>query len=275
MSKKEKPRAKNNCKSTGNVTPKCETCGKKTRKHVGACSECAALESAAKKKGSKLSKLYFWLFVTLGIMAAFLFWSARGEAFINEKEGVNISFLAAIIATMLSIMFGMFVFIRFIRNRSIAGGLFLTVAISTAVFFGTSQVIGAIIPPTAGAMSGNSADAANTSYGMIVGLAQVGLFAVWFFVLLMAIYAQVSPVKKIDKTLAKIIDGQGVKKVHIGKSKQFRCISEKLEALSANIRKQNEQEEKRKERQAKQRERAAERRAKMLEIERHQEERLA
>ena len=254
--------------------PRCETCGKKVRK-VGVCSACAALEAADKKKGSKISKLYFWLFVTLGIMSAFLFWSSRGDAFINDTKGINISFLAAIITTMLSIMFGAFTFVRFIRNRSIAGGLFLTVAISTAVFFGTSQVIGAIIPPTAAAFSGGSADSVETTYGAIVGLAQIGLFALWFFFLLMAIYAQVSPVKKIDKTLAKIIDGERVLRVHIGKSKQYRCISEKLEAISADIRKRNEQQEKQKAKREQQKQRAADRRAKMQEIQKHQEERLS
>jgi len=253
---------------------RCEICGKKTRK-AGVCSACAALEAADKKKGSKISKLYFWLFVTLGIMSAFLFWSSRGDAFINERNGINISYLAAIFTVLLSIMFGSFVFVRFIRNRSIAGGLFLTVAISTAVFFGTSQVIGAIIPPTATAMTGGSADAVGTSYAAITGLAQIGLFALWFFFLLMAIYAQVSPVKKIDRVLAKIIDGEEVKRVRIGKSKQYRCISEKLEALSADLRQRQEQEAKRKDAQAKQKQRAADRRAKMQEIKKHQEERLS
>jgi len=255
--------------------PRCDSCGKRTRKAVGACSECAALEIAAKKKGSKLSKVYFWLFVTLAIMAAFLIWSSRGETFMTESKSINASFIAATVATLLSIMFGMFVFVRFIRNRSIVGGLFLTVGISTVVFFGTSQVIGAIIPPTAAAMTGNSADAANTSYAVIVGLAQVGLFTLWFLFLLFAIYTQVSPVKKIDKALAKIIDGDGVKRVHIGKSKQYRCISEKLEKLSADVRHRHEQEQKHKVRLAKQKERVAERKAKMQEIQRHQEERLA
>jgi hypothetical protein len=255
--------------------PKCDSCGKKTRKPVGACSECAALEAADKKKGSKISKVYFWLFVTLGIMAAFLIWSSRGEAFINDQKSINASFLAAIISILLSLMFGMFVFVRFIRNRSIAGGLFLTVAISTVVFFGTSQIVGAIIPPTAAAMTGNSADAANTSYAAIIGLAQVGLFTLWFCFLLLAISTQVSPVKKIDKILAKIIDGDGVKRVHIGKSKQYRAIAEKLEAISAEVRKRNDQEAKRKERQSQQKQRAIEKRAKMQEIQKHQEERLS
>lgn len=254
--------------------PRCGTCGKRTRKNVGACSECAAQEAAAKKRGSRISKLYFWLFITLAIMAAFLLWSARGDTFLNkEGKGVNTSFLAAIIASALSVMFGLFCFVRFIRNRSIVGGLFLTVSISTVVFLGTSQAIELIIPPTAAAFSSN-ADAASAGFTAIIGLAQVGLFTLWFMFLLLTIYTQVSPVKKIDKTLSKIIDGGDVKRVRIGKSKQYRCISEKLEALSADVRKRNEREEKRKATAAQRRARAAERKEKLLEIQKKQEELL-
>jgi len=250
--------------------PRCATCGKRTRKAVGACSECAALEAADKKRGKKMSKLYFWLFVTLAIMGAFLLWSARGESFINKQGGgINISLLGAIIAIAMAIMFGVFVFVRFIRTRSIAGGLFLSVAISTAVLFGTSQAIDAIIPAAA---FGSNAETSNAGFATVTGLAQVGLFALWFFFLLVTIYAQVSPVKKIDKALSKIIDGEGVKHVRIGKSKQYRCISEKLETLSADARQRHEQEQKRKERLTRQRERAAERKAKMIEIQKHQDE---
>jgi len=250
---------------------KCATCGKPTRKAIGACSECAAIEAADKKRGKKMSRLYFWLFFTLGIMGAFLLWSARGDAFINPGgKGINASYLAAIIAIGLAIMFGMFCFVRFLRNRSIAGGLFLTVAISTAVFMGTSQMIEAILPPTAAAFaSGGNADAAGNGYAAIVSLAQVGLFTVWFLFLLLAIYTQVSPVKKIDRALSKIIDGEGVRHVRIGKSRQYRCISEKLELLSAETRRRHEQDAVRRERLARQRERAAERKIKMLEIQKN------
>lgn len=207
-------------------------------------------------------------------MAAFLLWSARGDPVFNESKAMNTSYLAAIIAIAFSIMFGLFCFVRFLRNRSIAGGLFLTVAISTAVFMGTSQMVEAVIPPTAAAFSGN-ADAVGSSYAAITGLAQVGLFTLWFLLLLLTIYTQVSPVKKIDKALAKIIDGEGVKHVRIGKSRQYRCIAEKLERLSSEARKRHEQELLRRERLVRQRERAKERKAKLLEVQKHQEERLA
>jgi len=164
--------------------------------------------------------------------------------------------------------------VRFIRNRSITGGLFLTVSISTAVFMGTSQVIENIIPPTVGAMAGN-AEAMGASYTAIIGLAQIGLFTLWFLFLLLAIHTQISPVKKIDKILAKIVDGNEVKRVSIGKSRQYRCISEKLMAISADAQKRIEQENRRKVATARQKERAVERKAKLAEIQKHQEERLS
>jgi len=240
--------------------PCCGTCGKSTRKHVGACSECAAIEADEKRRGKKISILYFWLFITLAIMSAFLLWSARGENFITKEEGVNISFLSAIIAIMLSVMFGLFCFIRFIRNRSIAGGLFLTVSISTVAFLGTSQIIRIVVP--AAAFAGGAEPGGGGGFAAIAGLAHVGLFGIWFLFLLMTIYVQVSPIKRIDKALSKILDGDEVKKIRIGKSRQYRCITEKLQALSADARAHNEKKEKQKAASARRRAVAAERKEK-------------
>lgn len=243
---------------------RCTVCNKKTKNPAGVCSACAALEAADKKRGSKMSKLYFWLFVTLAIMAVFLIWSAKGSAVFNEKKKINTNYLAAIIAIMLSLMFGLFCFVRFIRNRSLTGGIFLTVSISTVIFLGASQVIDTIIPPTAAAFAGGgNPEAVDAGYTAIIGLAQIGLFALWFLFLLFTIYTQVSPVRKIDKVLGKIIDGNDVRRVKLGKSRQYRCISEKLETISADARKRHEQEAQRKERLAQQRARAAERRKAM------------
>ena len=199
---------------------------------LSACSQCQKIEDKVKKKGSRLSRLYFWLFIVLAIMSAFLLWSARGDAFINKSGGgINSSYLASIIAILLSVMFGLFTFVRFIRTRSIAGGLFMTTSISMGVFLAGSQMAETIIPPTAAAFS-NNPEAVNTGYSAIISLAQIGLFAIWFLFLLLTIYLQVSPVKRIDKILTKIVDGQEVSRVSIGKSKQYRVISEKLELLS-------------------------------------------
>jgi len=209
---------------------------------AGSCSDCQKAEEKDKKKGSRLSRLYFWLFVILAIMSAFLLWSARSDTFINKNGGgINSSYFAAIISILLAIMFGLFAFVRFIRSRSIAGGLFLTTSISTGVFLGSSQIVAAIIPPTAAAIT-NNPDAVNTGYSAIVGLAQIGLFALWFLLLLLTIYTQVSPVKKIDKILAKICDNEEVRKVRVGKSRQYKTISERLELIAernnARIRKE-------------------------------------
>ena len=183
---------------------------------------------------SKASKLYFWLFVALAILAAFLFWSGRNESFINNSEngkGLNISLVGAIIATALGILFGLLTFVQFVRSRSVAGGLFLTTAISTGVFLGSSQIINAVLPPYAAAMTGGG-EAVSTGYSAIVSLAQVGLFAIWFLFLLLTIYVQVSPVKKIDKTLQRIIDGEDINKIRIGKSKQYKELEAKLRTIS-------------------------------------------
>jgi hypothetical protein len=183
-------------------------------------------------KTSRISKLYFWLFVTLAIMSAFMFWASRGESFVGEKGDVNITLISGICALLLSLMFGLFCFIRFIRNRSIAGGLFLTTAMSTAIFFGSSQIVGLVIAPTAAAF-GSGVEGANAGLATVTGLAQIGLFALWFMFLLLTIYTQVSPVKKIDKALQHIIDGDEIKRVKIGRARQYRGIAEKIALLSA------------------------------------------
>jgi hypothetical protein len=208
------------------------------------------------KKSSKMSKLYFWLFVLLAILGAFLLWSAREDAFINaETNKINASYLGAIAAIALSLMFGIFTFVRFIRNRSVAGGLFLTTAISTGIFLGTSQIVAAVVPPTAAAFSGDPAATANT-YTTVVGLAQIGLFALWFLFLLLTIYIQVSPVKKIDKVLTKIIDGDDIRRVKIGKSKQYKVIEAKLQTLSTATQEKRKKDEQKRKNTQKQRERA-------------------
>jgi len=235
------------------------------------CSTCQIQEDKAHKKGSKISRLYFWLFIILAIMSAFMLWSARGDAFINKNGGgVNTSYLAAIIAVCLAVMFGLFVFVRFIRTRSVAGGLFMTTAISTGIFLAGSQAATAIIPPTAAAFT-NNPEAVNSGYQAIVSLAQIGLFALWFLFLLLTIYVQVSPVKKIDKVLAKICDGEEVRKVRIGKSRQYRIISEKLEVLSRTnnerIKKEQREREQATARRLASKLRSEERRAKQAKIE--------
>jgi hypothetical protein len=181
------------------------------------------------EKKSKLSRFYFWLFILSALMAAFLFWSAKNDTEENKDVGTNL--VAAIIATLVSLLLGIICFVRFIRSRSIAGGLFMTTAISTGVFLGASQIIAAAVPANATVLSAGS-EASGSGITTIVGLAQIGLFALWFLFLLLTIYVMVSPIKKIDKALQRILDGEDMHKVNIGKAKQFRDIEDKLGIIS-------------------------------------------
>jgi len=200
---------------------------RKTKDDQLACSfsEAQKVIDAHRPKARFTTKLYFWLFILLTILTVFLFWTGRGK-------GMNINILAGIIAMLLALFFAMVCFIRFIRSRSIAGGLFLTTCISTGVFLGASQLIPVIVPPTAGAFS-SVPDAGDNSLQLIVILAQVGLFAIWFMFLLFTIYLHVRPVKRIDRYLQNIVDGEHVKKFRVGKAKQYRGIEEKLTHIAA------------------------------------------
>jgi len=196
-------------------------------------SEAQVIIGDMKPKTRLSTKIFFWLFVLLSILATFLFWSVRGKELQNDKSpiGINLSLFTGILALCLAIFFAIICFIRFIRSRSIAGGLFLTTTFSTAIFLGASQLLPVLIPTTASAFS-NSPEFTNNSLQLIVGLAQIGLFAIWFVFLLSTIYMHVSPVRKIDRYLQKIVDGEHVRKIRIGKAKQYRGIEEKLQIIS-------------------------------------------
>ena len=169
--------------------------------------------------------LYMWLAIILSLLALFMFW-------IERKNQFSTTDLVIIITSIcMAVFFAIIVFVRFIRSRSITGGLFLTTCISTGVFLGTSQLIPIIIPPTAAAFSA-SPDVTNNGLSMIITLAQIGLFAIWFVFLLFTIYLYVQPVKRIDKYLGKIVEGEKIKKVKIGAARQYKSIEEKLLRLA-------------------------------------------
>jgi len=174
-----------------------------------------------KPKTRFTTKLFFWFFIVFAIMAIFLFWTNRG----GEKQAVTL--VLGISAACFSVFFALLCFVRFIRSRSITGGLFLTTCISTGVFLGTSQFLPLIVPPTAAAFTAAPDMTANGLQLMIV-LAQIGLFAVWFAFLLFTIFLYVQPVKRIDKYLLKIIEGEEFKKVKIGNARQYKAIEDKI-----------------------------------------------
>jgi len=196
-------------------------------------SEQICVTENPKKKWRLSSKIYFGLFLFLAVLSSFLFWSVKNT---QAPEGENqmataTTLTSAIIAIMLAIFFGLLCFRNFIRSRSVSGGLFLTTAISTAVFLGASQFVGVMIPPAAAAFSADPA-AANAGIDIIVILAQIGLFALWFGFLLYTIHVMVSPIKKVDHYLSKMIDGEELRRVRIGKSRQYKEIALKLKVLS-------------------------------------------
>lgn len=232
-----------------------------SRKKTCECSFSEAQEVMrnARPKTRFSTKLFFWLFVSFAVLAIFMFWSMKNKGIKAQGMplGLSIPFWIGTVATMFSIFFAMICFVRFIRSRSIVGGLFLTTTFSTAVFLGTSQMLPVLVPTTAAAFT-DSVEATNNGYQLIVGFAQIGLFAVWFLFLLMTIYMHVRPVKRIDRYLQQILDGERVRKVRIGKAKQYRGIEEKIKLLS-------DENNERLERLRRQRQRAHQRRLQRIE----------
>jgi len=171
--------------------------------------------------------LYFWFFIIFAIMSIFLFWTGRGG------EIAPLTIVLGVASACFSVFFALVCFVRFIRSRSITGGLFLTTCISTGVFLGVSQFLPIIVPPTAAAFT-MAPDATNNGLQLIVVLAQIGLFAVWFAFLLFTIFLYVQPVKRIDKYLLKIIEGEEFRRVKIGNARQYKEIEEKIKHIKNN-----------------------------------------
>jgi len=178
------------------------------------------------------TKVYFWFFIVFAVLALFMLYLERGEEGEEIVGGVS-NIAVAIGAICLSIFFATIVFIRFVRSRSITGGLFLTTCISSGVFLGTAQLIPLIVPPTAAAFGGGVGIEDN-SFQLLLILAQIGLFSLWFGFLLFNIFLYVRPIKKVDKYISKIIEGEEFQKVKIGHARQYKVLEEKIKFLSKN-----------------------------------------
>ncbi|MCL2851153.1 MAG: hypothetical protein FWE01_02205 [Firmicutes bacterium] len=200
-----------------------------------------------KPKSNKMAKFLFAMFIILSVMSAFLFWATNNTMRASSNGEVaetteatpsgNIGTLllvAAIISLCLAIFFGVLCFLRWIRGKSVSGGLFLTTAISTAVFLGTSHFLGALLPPAIGAFGIDPA-AEQAGSGIVFIIAQIGLFAMWFAFLLLTIWVYVRPIKRVDKYLGQILEGEQVKKVRVGKSKQYKEIEIKLKQIASKV----------------------------------------
>lgn len=144
---------------------------------------------------------------------------------------------------------------RFLRNRSIVSGLFISTTAVTVIYFLSNRFVGTAIPLAYAGVSAATVETASSNPGVFtpVVLAQIGLFALWFLMLLFIIYVYVRPIKKIDYLLSQIIAAKEIKKLRLGKSAQYQKIADKLQILAAE---KHLQEVKRQNRLAKARARA-------------------
>lgn len=185
-------------------------------------------EDRKKPKMRFTTRLFFWAFIMFSTMSIFLFWTGRGT------HGNKTNMMLGVVSVCFAVFFALLCFVRFIRSRSITGGLFLTTCISTGVFLGVSQFVPMLMTPAINAfgMGGGGMDVANGGVQFIIVLAQIGLFAVWFGLLLFTIFLYVQPVKRIDKYLGQIIDGDDIRRVKIGRARQYKEIEQKLKYVA-------------------------------------------
>lgn len=136
----------------------------------------------------------------------------------------------------LALLFFMITLTRFLRNRSIASGLLITTTAATAVYFVANRFIGLAVPRamTALAVAGVNTSAVENSNSWFTPLffAQIGLFALWFLLILFIINVYVRPIKRIDYLLSQIIDAKQIKKMKLGKGRQYEAIAAKLQILA-------------------------------------------
>lgn len=167
-----------------------------------------------------------------------------------------IIFIIALIATILCFSFGrnynpyflwaglglavisifsfMIALTRFLRNRSIASGLLITLTAATALYFVGNRFVSTAIPRAMANLSIAGVDGVVNSNGIFtpVFFAQIGLFALWFLTILFIIYVYVRPIKRIDQLLGQIIDAKQIKKMKLGKGRQYQAIAAKLQILA-------------------------------------------
>ena len=184
-----------------------------------------------KVKKPFIQKLFFWLFVLFIALGVFLLWSLRDVNYGENSQGDLYALLAAIGAICLGILFGCLGFIKYLRNKTVAGGLFLTTALSTASFLGASQLVGLVLAPASMAAAEGGANG-NMGINLVVVLAQVGLFGLWFAFLLFSIRVALNPLRKINSSLDNIMEGREVHRLRLGKSRQYKEIEQKLITLS-------------------------------------------
>ncbi|MBO4823369.1 MAG: hypothetical protein J5580_02265 [Clostridia bacterium] len=134
---------------------------------------------------------------------------------------------------VISLLSFMVTLTRFLRNRSIASGLLITMTTATALYFVANRFINSAVPRTMTNLNVAGINATtNSTWFTPLFFAQIGLFAVWFLTILFIISVYVRPIKRIDQLLGQIIDAKQIKKMKLGKGKQYQAIAAKLQILA-------------------------------------------
>jgi len=173
----------------------------------------------------KKSKVPFLLFI-LAVIGAFLCFKF-GQDFNPYFLWVGLGLSG------LALIFFLIGLTRFLRNRSITGGLLITTTSATVIYFVANRFVGSALPRTMGnlTIAGVETTTSNTWFTPLF-FAQIGLFALWFLLILFIIYVYVRPIKRIDYLLGQIIDAKEIKKMKLGKGRQYQAIADKLQILA-------------------------------------------
>lgn len=133
----------------------------------------------------------------------------------------------------LALLFFLITLTRFLRNRSITSGLLITTTSATAIYFIANRFVSSALPRTMGnlTIAGVETTTSNTWFTPLF-FAQIGLFVLWFLLILFIIYVYVRPIKRIDFLLSQIIDAKEIKKMKLGKGRQYQAIAAKLQILA-------------------------------------------
>jgi len=137
-------------------------------------------------------------------------------------------------AAVISLFSFLMMLTRFLRNRSIASGLLITMTAATALYFVGNRFMSTALPRAMANLSIAGVNTVNNSNTWFTPLffAQIGLFALWFLTILFIIYVYVRPIKRIDQLLGQIIDAKQIKKMKLGKGRQYQAIAAKLQILA-------------------------------------------
>ena len=174
----------------------------------------------------KTAKVPFIIFIITLIAAVLCFSFGRNYNPYFLWAGLGLS--------VISLLSFMVTLTRFLRNRSIASGLLITMTAATALYFVANRFINSAVPRTMSNLNVAGVNTGTTTSTWFTPLffAQIGLFAIWFLVILFIISVYVRPIKRIDALLGQIISAKPIKKMKLGKGKQYQAIAEKLQILA-------------------------------------------